>query len=56
MRDTGTLMAERSGRHDLAVSLLEKARKYRPNDPRAAVGAGTDLPHGRPDGRETGGS
>ena len=34
MRDTGTLMAERSGRHDLAVGLLEKARKYRPNDPR----------------------
>ena len=34
MRDTGTLMAERSDRHDLAVGLLEKARKYRPNDPR----------------------
>ena len=34
MRDTGTLMAERSDRHDLAVSLLERARKHRPNDPR----------------------
>ena len=34
MRDTGTLMAERSDRHDLAVGLLEKARKYRPNAPR----------------------
>ncbi len=34
MRDTGTLMAERSDRHDLAIGLLEKARKYRPNDPR----------------------
>ena len=27
-------MAERSDRHDLAVGLLKKARKYRPNDPR----------------------
>ena len=34
MRDTGTLMAERSDRHDLAIGLLEKARQYRPNDPR----------------------
>ena len=34
MRDTGTLMAERSDRHDLAIGLLEKARPYRPNDPR----------------------
>ena len=34
MRDTGSLMAERSDRHDLAIGLLEKARKYRPNDPR----------------------
>ena len=34
MRDTGTLMAERSDRHDLALRLLEKARQYRPNDPR----------------------
>ena len=34
MRDTGTLMAERSDRHDLAISLLEKARQHRPNDPR----------------------
>ena len=34
MRDTGTLMAERSDRHDLAIELLEKARQHRPNDPR----------------------
>ena len=34
MRDTGTLMAERSDRHDLAIGLLEKARQHRPNDPR----------------------
>ena len=34
MRDTGTLMAERSDRHDLAIGLLEKALRYRPNDPR----------------------
>ena len=34
MRDTGTLMAERSDRHDLANGLLEKARRHRPNDPR----------------------
>ena len=34
MRDTGTLMAERSDRHDLAIRLLEKARQYRPNAPR----------------------
>ena len=34
MRDTGSLMAERSDRHDLAVRLLEKARQHRPNDPR----------------------
>ncbi len=34
MRDTGSLMAERSDRHDPAIGLLEKARKYRPNDPR----------------------
>ena len=34
MRDTSTLMAERSDRHDLAIGLLEKARQYRPNDPR----------------------
>ena len=34
MRDTGTLTAERSDRHDLAIGLLEKARSYRPNDPR----------------------
>ena len=34
MRDTGTLMAERSDRHDLAIRLLEKARQFRPNDPR----------------------
>ena len=27
-------MAERSGRHDLAIGLLEKARQHRPNDPR----------------------
>ena len=27
-------MAERSDRHDLAIGLLEKARKHRPNDPR----------------------
>ena len=48
MRDTGTLMAERSDRHDLAIELLEKARQHRPNDPRPAVGTGTDLPYGRP--------
>ena len=34
MRDTGSLMAERSDRHDLAIGLLEKAREHRPNDPR----------------------
>ncbi|WP_420636209.1 M48 family metalloprotease [Candidatus Palauibacter sp.] len=34
MRDTGAVMAERSDRHDLAIGLLEKARKHRPNDPR----------------------
>ena len=34
MRDTGTLMAERSDRHDLAIGLLERAREHRPNDPR----------------------
>ena len=34
MRDTGILMAERSDRHDLAIRLLERSRKYRPNDPR----------------------
>ena len=34
MRDTGILMAERSDRHDLAIRLLEKARVYRPHDPR----------------------
>ncbi len=34
MRDTGSLMAERSDRHDLAISLLKKARKHRPNDSR----------------------
>ena len=34
VRDTGALMAERSDRHDLAIELLEKARQYRPNDPR----------------------
>ena len=34
MRDTRSLMAEHSDRHDLAIGLLEKARKYRPNDPR----------------------
>ena len=34
MRDTGSLMAERSDRHDLAIGLLEKARMHRPNDPR----------------------
>ncbi len=34
MRDTGTLMAESSDRHDLAIGLLERARKYRPNDSR----------------------
>ena len=34
VRDTGTLMAERSDRLDLAIALLERARQHRPNDPR----------------------
>ena len=34
IRDTGTLMAKRSDRHDLAIALLGKALKHRPNDPR----------------------
>ena len=34
MRGTDALMVERSDRHDLAIGLLERARKYRPHDPR----------------------
>ena len=36
-RSPGTLMAERSDRHDLAIGLLEKARQHKPNDPRLRI-------------------
>ena len=39
-------MAERSDRHDLAIGLLEKARKYRPNDPRLLWALGSHPAHG----------
>ena len=34
IRDNGILLAERSDRHDLALESLERAQRYRPNDPR----------------------
>ena len=34
IRDNGILLAERSDRYDLALESLERAQRYRPNDPR----------------------
>ena len=56
MRDTGSLMAERSDRHDLAISLLEKAHKHRPNDPRLLWALGRTYRMVARNERGTGGS
>ena len=40
VRDNGILLAEESDRYDLALENLERAHRYRPNDPRVLWGLG----------------
>lgn len=40
IRDNGILLAEESDRYDLALENLERAHRYRPNDPRVLWGLG----------------
>ena len=40
IRDNGILLAEESDRYDLALENLERALRYRPNDPRVLWGLG----------------